>query len=53
MPPTPGLDAFYRRSGFEIQQPGEPIDLWVVFGIHANAVPGANERIFHRWQLPG
>jgi GNAT superfamily N-acetyltransferase len=53
MPPTPGLDAFYRRSGFEIQQPGEPIDLWIVLGIHANAVPGADERIFHRWQLPG
>ncbi len=52
MPPTPGLDAFYRRSGFEIGQPGEPIDLWGIFGVQAKAFPGADERIFHRWQLP-
>lgn len=53
MPPTPGLDAFYRRCGFDIQQPGDPIDLWRVYGIPVMAVPGADERIFHRWQLPG
>ncbi|MBB2744660.1 UNVERIFIED_ORG: GNAT superfamily N-acetyltransferase [Microbispora rosea subsp. rosea] len=52
MPPTPGLDAFYRRSGFEIGQLGQPIDLWVIFGMHANTFPGPDERIFHRWQLP-
>ncbi|MER7367055.1 hypothetical protein [Nonomuraea wenchangensis] len=53
MPPTPGLEAFYRRSGFEIQQPGEPIDLWRIYGIQVKAVPGGEERIFHRGRLPG
>jgi GNAT superfamily N-acetyltransferase len=51
MPPTP--DALYRRSGFEIEEPGEPIDLWIIFGMHAKTFPGTDERIFHRWQLPG
>ncbi|GAA3467326.1 hypothetical protein [Nonomuraea roseola] len=43
MPPTPGLDAFYRGSGFEIQLPGEPIDPWVIFGMQAKVAVSANQ----------
>ncbi|GGT04477.1 hypothetical protein GCM10010156_72840 [Planobispora rosea] len=53
MPPAPGLEAFYRRDGFTIEPPDGPIDLWRIFGVHANVAPGAGERIFHRWQLSG
>ena len=28
MPPTPGLDAIYRRNGFEVLSRGEQLDLW-------------------------
>jgi GNAT superfamily N-acetyltransferase len=48
MPPTPGLDSFYRRRGFSVMDPGAPIDLWVIFGIHSHITPGADERYFLR-----
>jgi hypothetical protein len=39
MPPTLGLDRFYRRAGFEVGDAGAPIDLWVVFGVHSRIQP--------------
>jgi GNAT superfamily N-acetyltransferase len=48
MPPTQGLETFYRRAGFDVLAPGAPIDLWVIFGIHSHIQPGADERIFIR-----
>ncbi len=32
MPPRPGLDAFYRRNGFQVLSEGEGLDLWVIVG---------------------
>lgn len=46
MPPTEGLDDFYRRHGFEVLAPGVGFDPWVVFGFHADIHPEPHERIF-------
>lgn len=46
MPPTEGLDGFYRRHGFEVLEPGTGFDPWVVFGFHANIHPEPDERVF-------
>jgi GNAT superfamily N-acetyltransferase len=46
MPPTPGLDTFYRRQGFTVLDPGEGFDPWVVFGVHADVRPEPEERTF-------
>ncbi|MBB2749228.1 UNVERIFIED_ORG: GNAT superfamily N-acetyltransferase [Microbispora rosea subsp. rosea] len=51
MPPTPGLHVFYRRAGFQVLQPGEPLDLWVIFGVHSEIHPGPDERMFIRDRL--
>jgi hypothetical protein len=48
MAPTPGLDAFYRRNGFTVLAPDEPLDLWPVFGIHSHIEADAGERFFIR-----
>lgn len=47
--PTPGLDRFYARHGFEVLQPGEGFDAWVVFGIHTQIRPDPDEQTFIRW----
>jgi hypothetical protein len=52
LPPTLGLDRFYRRAGFEVGDAGAPIDLWVVFGVHSLIQPGADERVFLRLTRP-
>jgi GNAT superfamily N-acetyltransferase len=48
MPHRPGLPEFYRRQGFEVKQPGEPLDLWVVFGIPVVVHSGPDHRLFVR-----
>ncbi|WP_330441337.1 GNAT family N-acetyltransferase (plasmid) [Micromonospora sp. NBC_00821] len=48
---TPGLDAFYRRQGFEVLDIGVGFDPWVVFGVHADIRPGLQERTFI-WNRP-
>lgn len=35
MPAVPGLDAFYRRNGFDVLDVGDELDMWVVFGVHS------------------
>jgi GNAT superfamily N-acetyltransferase len=52
MPPTPGLDAFYRRNGFEVLDQGEGLDLWPVFGVHSRVDTDPGERFFIRYR-PG
>ncbi|WP_327581641.1 GNAT family N-acetyltransferase [Nonomuraea sp. NBC_00507] len=52
MPPTPGLDAFYRRQGFQVLEAGAPLDMWMVFGVHSRIQPGVDERYFVRFQPP-
>jgi hypothetical protein len=47
-PSTPGLDGFYRRAGFTVQEYGRPLDLSVMFGMSALISPGEGERIFRR-----
>ena len=48
MPPTPGLDAFYRRHGFEVLDPGESLDLWPVFGVHSrSSTPTSAGAVLH------
>lgn len=47
MPDRPGLPEFYQRQGFEVKEPDEPLDLWVVFGA-GSISPTAGERIFVR-----
>jgi GNAT superfamily N-acetyltransferase len=49
MPSTPGLDAFYRRNGFEVLGHGEGLDLWPVFGIHSRVDTDPGERFFIRY----
>ena len=46
MPPTPGLDTFYTRHGFDVLAPGEGLDLWVVFGLHFCIYPDPGKRMF-------
>lgn len=48
MPPTPGLDHFYHRKGFTVLEPGQPLDLWAVFGDDAKIFPDNGERLFVR-----
>jgi GNAT superfamily N-acetyltransferase len=50
MPPVPGLDAFYRRNGFEVLGHGEGLDLWPVFGVHSLIDTGQGERFFIRYR---
>jgi GNAT superfamily N-acetyltransferase len=50
MPPTPGLDVFYRRNGFEVLGHGEELDLWPVFGVHSHIHAGPGERFFIRYR---
>lgn len=38
-PDRPGLAAFYRRQGFEVREPDEGLDLWVIFGIPGGIHP--------------
>jgi len=53
MPPTPGLDAFYRSCGFEVLAPGEKLDLWPVFGVHSHIGADPGERFFIRYRPGG
>jgi GNAT superfamily N-acetyltransferase len=50
MPPTPGLDVFYRRNGFEVLGHGEGLDLWPVFGVHSRVDADQGERFFFRYR---
>jgi GNAT superfamily N-acetyltransferase len=50
MPPVPGLDAFYRRNGFEVLGHGEGLDLWPVFGVHSRIDNEPGERFFIRYR---
>jgi GNAT superfamily N-acetyltransferase len=50
MPPVPGLDAFYRRNGFEVLGHGEGLDLWPVFGVHSLISNEPGERFFIRYR---
>ncbi|MET9263743.1 GNAT family N-acetyltransferase [Amycolatopsis sp. NPDC004079] len=47
-PDRPGLAAFYRRQGFDVREPDEGLDLWVVFGIPGGILPDQGERFFVR-----
>jgi GNAT superfamily N-acetyltransferase len=51
MPAVPGLDAFYRRNGFDVLDVGDELDMWVVFGVHSRIRTGPGERFFIR-QVP-
>jgi GNAT superfamily N-acetyltransferase len=53
MPPTPGLDQFYRRAGFTVLDPGEPMDLGTMFGDDAQIFPDSGERLFLRQRPVG
>jgi hypothetical protein len=44
--PRPGLDAFYRRNGFQVLSEGESLDLWPIFGVHSRIDAGQGERFF-------
>ncbi|MDG4753782.1 GNAT family N-acetyltransferase [Micromonospora sp. WMMD718] len=46
MPCAEGLEAFYRKNGYEVLDPGEGFDAWVVFGSHAFVQAPKDERIF-------
>lgn len=48
MPAVPGLDAFYRRNGFDVLDVGDELDMWVVFGVHSRIRTGSGERFFIR-----
>lgn len=48
MPPTPGLKEFYRRAGFTVLGPGEPLDLWAMFGHDTKIRPDNREQLFVR-----
>jgi GNAT superfamily N-acetyltransferase len=50
MPPTPGLDTFYRRNGFEVLDSGEGLDLWPVFEVHSRIDTDPGERFFIRYR---
>jgi hypothetical protein len=50
MPPTPGLDTFYRRNGFEVLDSGQGLDLWPVFGVHSRVDTDPGERFFIRYR---
>jgi hypothetical protein len=50
MPPTPGLDTFYRRNGFEVLDSGEGLDRWPVFGVHSRVDTDPGERFFIRYR---
>jgi GNAT superfamily N-acetyltransferase len=50
MPPTPGLDDFYRRNGFDVLDPGEGLDMWPIFGIHSLVEADRGERFFVRYR---
>ena len=52
MPPTRGLDVFYRRCGFTLLEPGEGFDAWIVFGIHTKIHPQPDERVFLKSKVP-
>lgn len=47
-PDRPELIAFYQRHGYEVRQPDEGLDLWVVFGLPGGIRPDRGERIFVR-----
>jgi GNAT superfamily N-acetyltransferase len=51
MPAVPGLDAFYRRNGFDVLDVGDELDMWVVFGVHSRIRTDPDERFFIR-QVP-
>jgi hypothetical protein len=51
MPGVPGLDAFYRRNGFDVLDVGDELDMWVVFGVHFRIRTDPGERFFI-WQVP-
>jgi len=46
---VPGLDAFYRRNGFQVLAQGESLDLWAIFGIHSRIDTDPGERFFVRY----
>jgi GNAT superfamily N-acetyltransferase len=46
MPPTPGLADFYRSCGFTVLDRSAGFDPWVIFGIHSEIHPSADESIF-------
>jgi hypothetical protein len=50
IPPTPGLDTFYRRNGSEVFDHEEGLDLWPVFGIHSRVDADPGERFFIRYR---
>jgi len=47
-PDRPELIAFYQRRGFEVRQPDEGLDLWVVFGLPGGIRPDRGGRFFVR-----
>lgn len=51
MPDKPGLDRFYRRAGFTVQDHGEPLDLYVLYGVATFVSADIGERIFVRHHM--
>ena len=43
------LAGFYRRAGFTVHQPDQPINLWVLFGLDGNLSADHGERLFALW----
>jgi hypothetical protein len=41
------LESFYRQQGFTILPKGQPLDLFVVFGIGGGIFPDRGERMFY------
>jgi ribosomal protein S18 acetylase RimI-like enzyme len=47
------LPGFYQRCGFQVLEPGEALDLWVVFGMHSRIEASPSERFFIRYKPSG
>lgn len=52
MPGNRGLEAFYRRAGFTVQEPGAGLDLFILFGNDTKIFPEPGERLFSRQRIP-
>ncbi len=49
IPPGRDLEKFYSRQGFDVKDPGDHLDLWVIFGAHGGIHADRGERLFAKW----
>lgn len=43
------LETFYSRQGFEIKDPDDRLDLWLIFGTPGGIRADRGERLFAKW----